>query len=279
MKNNIILYNPAHNGDLFVSRSFVRDLSEKIKKQIIYLHKFNSNYLFNDIDLREFQTNVFPTDLSGKIYCTWYAAKNNKYMNETGCTIQTLYKLFTDVYLDLDLKLNTIEDYITSFNFEKYGLPKNTRKSNSILVCTNQPLSGQSNTLDMGNLVNNLSKKFPNKNFYITNKLESLENRSNIILTQDLLKNNNLIELSWFSTQCSSIIGRSSGPYTFSLINKNLEDNVNFFEILYTHPEGNFNQFNFGLQHLGYNKNFVNICARNSEEKIFEIILNNNDRL
>jgi len=30
---------------------------------------------------------------------------------------------------------------------------------------------------------------------------------------------------------------------------------------------------------LGYNKNFVNICARNSEEKIFEIILNNNDRL
>ncbi len=278
--NTLILHNLAHNGDLFVSRSFVRDLCEKLNGNVIYLHKYDPNYLFNDISLKEFKTQAFPIDDNEKrVYSTWYAAKNHRYMEGTGCTIQTLYKLFSEIYFNLGLPINSIQSYIPSINFEKYGYRFIERKPNTVLVCTNTPLSGQSSISDLGYLVNFLSKEFPNKIFYVTNKLSSIENRSNVIFTESILKTNNLIELSWFSTHCSSIIGRSSGPYTFSLLNKNLEDKVTFFEILYTQPEGNFDQFNFGLQKLGYNQNFINICARNSDETILNIISKNNDRL
>lgn len=274
---SITFTNTAHYGDLFVSRSFIKDISNKIKEDIYYIHKYNKNYLFNDINLKEIQFGQQPID-NKFIFETWYATKNHKYYDKSGCTIQTLYKLFKDVYEELNIKLDNIEKYVPNIDYSKYNFPKEKRNKDTILICTNTPLSGQSNTNDMGYLVNKLSEQMPNKLFFVTNEVANLQKRNNVFYTKDVLKTNNLIELSWFSTQCSSIIGRSSGPYTFSLTKENLEEGLNFFEITYSSPEGDFNLCNFGLPKLGYN-NFYNICARCSWDETFNFMEKYHDNL
>lgn len=267
---SILFYNTRHFGDCFVSRSFIADVVNKVNDKVYYAHGHKKNYLFNDINLTEIEPNQ---DISSYnfIFDTWYATENHKYFEKTGCTLQTLYKIFFDVYQKLGIQIEPINEYIPSIDYKIYGLNEEERNKNSVLVCTNKPLSSQSNSDDMGYFVNEISKRLPEKLFFITNDVPGIETRENVFYTKDILKNNNLIELSWFSTQCSSVIGRSSGPYTFSLTKKNLEEGLKFFEITYSHPEGDFTNCNFGLHNLGY-KNFYNMCARCSWTEILEFM-------
>lgn len=272
--NTLILHNLANNGDLFVSRSFVRDLCEKLNGNVIYLHKYDPNYLFNDISLKEFKTQAFPIDDNEKrVYSTWYAAKNRRYMEGTGCTIQTLYKLFSEMYFNLGLPINSIQSYIPSINFEKYQFKSNKRNTQNVLICNNIPLSGQSSTDDMSLFIEQLARSCPKKIFFVTNETKKHLNYPNIIYTKNILKTNNLIEISCFSKECSYIIGRASGPYTFSFIKENFDDGVKFFEIAYPNHMGeNFNLANFGLQKLGYN-NFLNLNCEEPLENILKKIV------
>jgi hypothetical protein len=275
-------YNTGHYGDIFVSRSFIKDIIQKKPDNYCYIHNYKKNYLFNDIDIRELnRTEIEAIRLIVKNeYCfyTWYAAHEHKYFKDTGCTIQTLYKLFKDVYDALGIQIDSIENYIPAVNFEKYNLTNYTRNKNTVLVCTNVPLSGQSSENSMDYLVNRLAERFPEKLFLITNRINGIKEKENVFYTENILKENNLIELSWLSKQCSSIIGRSSGPYTFSLLKENLDDGVNYFEIVYSYPIGDFTLSNFGLSQIGYN-NFHNICARSSWDDIYDFIADRHDKL
>jgi hypothetical protein len=274
---NILFYNKQNNGDCFVSRNFINDVKNKINSKIYYAHKHQKNYLFNDINLEEINLN-YDASKYNLIFDTWYATQNHKYFEKTGCTLHTLYKIFFDIYNILNIPIGDIKEYIPSIDYKKYGLNEQERNINSVLVCTNKPMSSQSNSDDMGFFVNEISKKMPEKLFFITNDVKGLEPRKNVFYTKDILKNNNLIELSWFSTQCSSIIGRSSGPYTFSLTKKNLDEGLKFFEITYSNPEGDFSSCNFGLHNLGYN-NFYNMCARCNWNEILTFVENHRDNL
>lgn len=274
---SITFYNNAHYGDLFVSRSFIKDVVNKFSKNVYYAHRYKKNYLFCDIDVKEINFGEQPID-NKFIFETWYATNQQKYFDQTGCTIQTLYKLFTDVYAQLEITLDNINNYVPSIDYSKYGFLKEERNKNAVLICTNIPLSGQSNKDDMGFFVNEIAKKMPNKMFFVTNDVLNLKKQDNVFYTKNILKTNDLIELSWFSTQCSSIIGRSSGPYTFALTKQNLDEGLKFFEIGYSFPEGDFSNCNFGLPKLGYN-NFYNICARCSWNEIVSFMEKEYDNL
>jgi hypothetical protein len=274
---SILFYNTKHYGDCFVSRSFIKDFVNKTNEKVYYAHNHKKNYLFNDINLIEVDTTV---DISPYkfIFDTWYATENHKYFDKTGCTLQTLYKIFLDVYNKLGIPLSNISDYIPTIDYSKYGMNDCERNKNSVLVCTNKPLSSQSNSDDMSFFVNEMAKKMPEKTFFVTNDITNLEKRNNVFYTKDVLKENTLIELSWFSTQCSSIIGRSSGPYTFSLTKKNLDEGLKFFEITYSDVDTDFQNCNFGLHTIGYN-NFCNICARCNWKDIVSFMEKHRDNL
>lgn len=278
----VTFQNDLHYGDLFVSRSFIKDIIQKRPDDYFYVHKHRTNYLFNDLNIKELTLDAAKSQglMDDEKFCfpTWYAAFNHKYFKDTGCTIQTLYKLFCDVYSTLGISIDPIENYIPTIDFSKYNLDKHKRNKDTVLVCTNMPLSGQSSSNSMEYLVNRLADNFPNKIFLVTNKIDGIKEKQNIFYTENVLKENNLIEIAWLSTQCSSVIGRSSGPYTFSLLKENMNDSVNYFEIVYSYPIGDFTMCNFGLKQLGYS-NFYNVCARSSWDDVFYFIEEHNDKL
>jgi len=268
----ITFYNHAHYGDLFVSRSFIKDICNTLPdNEYGYVHKYNSNYLFNDIKLNEYKLDNNLNLTCDYVIDTWYAANNEKYYKNSGCTIQTLYKLFEDAYKFIGIEIKNIKHYIPEIDFNFYNLKREKRNKDTILICNNIPLSGQSSTEDMTDFIEKLAIAMPNKTFFITNDTLKPLNYKNIFYSKNILKQNNLIESSWLSTQCSSIIGRSSGPYTFSFTKPNLEEGLKYFEISYTDPEVEFKNCNFGLHHLNYN-NFYNINAKNTWDDI-EIFL------
>ena len=126
-------------------------------------------------------------------------------------------------------------------------------------------------------VIQSIASFFPEKIFFVTNDTDQEIKLPNVFYTKNILKENNLIELSWLSTQCSSIIGRASGPYTYSFVKKNLNDRIHFFEIAYN-EENNFEKLNFGLTQLGYN-NFTNLDASKSWDEIIEQIKLNSEKL
>jgi len=277
-KKNILFLNHAHLGDLFVSRSFVKDICKILpENKYCYAHTHNKNYLFVDLAINECHIHEGFGN-PDYIFNTWYATNNEKYYKNTGCTIQTLYKLFEDVYRELNIELKSIDMYIPEIDYSFYNLENKPRQNNSVLICNNIPKSGQSSSFDMTFLIEDLANCFPDKNFYITNDTSKELNLKNVFYTKNILKNNNLIELSWFSTQCSSVIGRSSGPYTFTLTKKNLTEGLKYFEIIYFDNDVGFNNANFGLHKLNYN-NFYNICPKNNLNQIFSFITDNHVNL
>ena len=65
---------------------------------------------------------------------------------------------------------------------------------------------------------------------------------------------------------------------TFCLTKTNLEQELKFFEIVYSDPEVNFKNSNFGLDNLNYN-NFYNICAKNTWDEILLFLEKYHDNL
>jgi hypothetical protein len=69
--NNIIFFNNYHNGDIFVSRSFIKDIISKLpNNQYYYAHR-NKKYLLKDLNLKD-ATECFasPFNHTFKHYCS-----------------------------------------------------------------------------------------------------------------------------------------------------------------------------------------------------------------
>jgi len=274
-KKNILFTNFAHYGDLFVSRSFIKDIILKLPEHdYYYIHNYKLNYIFNDLKIKECNlVNELPT--IHYVFDTWYTANNQKYFQDTKCSLQTLYKLFQDVYQTLGISLEPIQEYIPTIDFSFYSLIKKERKNKSILICNNVPQSGQSSTSDMTDFIEKFSSNYKDVTFFITNETSKDLVSPNIVYTKNILKKNDLIEISWLSTQCSTILGRTSGPYTYSILKENLNDNVKYIEIYNKNYEDiNHDYENFGLPKLNYN-NFLTIDSNLSWDKILQTINEN----
>ena len=120
--------------------------------------------------------------------------------------------------------LKSIEYYVPSIDFNLYEISnvekyfKNTNKQH-VLYCNNIPLSGHCGLFDMDSILEKLITIFPDINFIVSNKFKNIEAK-NVIFAEDIIgpvQENNLYEISYLSTFCTSIIGRSSGPYSFSI--------------------------------------------------------------
>jgi hypothetical protein len=97
-----------------------------------------------------------------------------------------------------------------------------------VLICNNNSLSGQSNNLNLDYLIDQVSELYPDITFYVTDKMSV--NKSNVIFTSDITNAlPDLLEISYISTKCNIIIGRGSGPYSFSILFENIKDESKTF--------------------------------------------------
>jgi hypothetical protein len=230
----LIFYNHFHNGDIHVSRSFIRFLIEKLKSEKIeffYFHR-NSPNLLLDIPELKIGSNLENCDPAktfvsngNSIYLnTWYNSGQGKYMSSHGITFDTLYDLFDDFSTQiLSCSLSDLNSDPKSFFpkidfsfFSNFKIPNMENKK--ILFSNGSTLSGQADNFNFSPIINHLVQKYPNVSFFCTEKKSDLQTTRNLFYTTDVIRSSNsdLNEIGYLSTFCDLIVGRASGPWTFA---------------------------------------------------------------
>lgn len=234
--SNVYFHNNFHNGDVHLSKGFIKAYQKIIgHKNFYYIHNCNKKITADlEPDIKTVNANI--QNLQDKlIYCenenlfinTWIGTENKKYLNTYGLNFNSNKIIFNEVLQMLNLQSSyTDEELLPNINFSAYNLRLNNvesiKSSKNILFCNNDFKSGQSYNFDTDYFLQKLVNKYKEYNFIVTNYTNIKSN--NIIPINDLVDNKdfNLLECSYISLYCDHIIGRSSGPYTVSLIRDNL---------------------------------------------------------
>lgn len=240
MIENIVFYNHWQNGDIHVSREFVKLIVNSVQaKNYLYLtHK--SPELLKDIPKLKVESagieyldndSPFMWNLHTRTLCfnTWYGVSPT-FKNTSSCTIDTLFELFSaHIKKTLNLTLNPlkIKEYVPTVDydyFEVSNIDDYIRKSQNkkVLVCNGDVVSKQSQNFSFNNIITKIALRFPNVDFIMTEKFNCSVN--NIKFTDSIIQKegNDLNEISYLSTFCDLVVGRSSGPYIYAMVKENL---------------------------------------------------------
>lgn len=259
----IIIFNTYHNGDLHVSREFVKDILTKITNPVEYHHNCPHKIL-SDINIIQqpitpgFHYDNFQIvyEINDIIYInTWYNVNFPQF--KYGCTLKTLYENFKIIYNFLGIKIEEYQFYIPSIDFSVFNvdpirnfITNDQRKK--IFISNGLVQSGQSPNFDFNSIANLLAATFPDKLFIASNDINSVN--QNLCCSKDIInsKECDLNENAYISTLCDMIIGRCSGTFSFALIKDNLtsEKKQTWFGICTIDPK-------FGIEeYLHPNKTF-----------------------
>jgi hypothetical protein len=236
---NIFFYNNYHNGDVFYSKEFVRNIKNQIGISHHYIHRNNSSIL-KDFDINQIKGQVPNTSSLSKkgndLYInTWVGQNGAKYL-KYDCSLKSNYLIYTDIFKTLGIKLKPIDFYIPEVNFNKVEKIQLDKNKKYVLVCNNNVHSGQADNFNFDPIIDKISDKYKELIFIMTNN--SNLKKDNVLYVNNILKKEmgNLLEISYLSTQTDIIIGRGSGPFCFSHIKDNmLNENKSF--IVFTHKE------------------------------------------
>ena len=235
-KKTVVFYNELHNGDIHMSRPYIMDMMQIMGDNDYYYYHKNNPKILSDIEnLKSIpDLNLLQSPIDVKI-CTWIGQfswddKGNFFSPFYGCNFPSYYEVMKKVYHGLGIadKMKPIADYVPTINYNQYSIEniknyftKNTQRN--ILICNNKVSSGQAPNDPMNSMIMQLACSFANMNFIISNKndLEEILEKDNIIYAKDIIKDDSIDfdmnEISYIGSQCDVIIGRSSGPYVFSI--------------------------------------------------------------
>lgn len=237
--NKLIFYNNNNNGDIHFSREFIKDIMRKTSFDEYFHCHMRSPKLTMDIE------NLKYADLNQ--YCkpnsSYHVINNETYINThlggmydlahdrlLNVNIDVFYDYFQTIYSRIKIPMEKKSFYIPEINYEVFEIQniKNYIQNNlnavKILVSNGDIYSNQSMPVDFKALIEKLAIDYPNMHFILTEK-SALINLPNIFYTDDIIQaGSDLNEISYLSTQCSVIIGRASGPYSFTEVKMNLDD-------------------------------------------------------
>lgn len=260
----LIFYNHFNNGDIHLSRGFIKVLTEKMNLlgvKCFYAHK-NNLALLKDINVTP-APHLLPNLSTDPIFIgdknsdqvflnTWYAADKFSAMNRYGLSFDCLYSIFnhfTKNILEMDLSeiRSNPMDFFPDINFSMYDINNidswatkniNVRK---VFISNGPTLSGQGSAVNFTPVLNYLAKKYKDIMFITTSYDPALQGCSNVINSVDIIGRAgfDLNENAYLSTKCNLILGKSSGPFTFSFIKKNLfeigQTFISFSNLSYPH--------------------------------------------
>ena len=253
--NRLVFFNHCNNGDIHVSRQFIKYAMSRIDAdEYLYYHK-NSDRLLLDIpnlkitsagldDLDKFSQIIDHRDKNSTLYLnTWYRVSPG--WDKVGtCTVNTLYDLFDDSLKNITGKgiEGTIVDMLPEIDygyFEKSNIDDVllSDKRKKVMICNCRPLSGQCHGFAFEGIVEKLADSYPDVLFLLTNVLSHKICRENVMYTPEIINSsvNDLNENSYISTFCDIIVGKSSGPYTFAMTRQNMLSDKTY--ICFTHYE------------------------------------------
>lgn len=288
----LVFFQHCHNGDLFVSREFVKQIkTQLLDADLEYYHK-NSPRVLLDLGITQKPLNQefsirekfikFPEGLAIN---TWVGAYDPKITPEPphyyslGISLDVLYQIWGYIFSEINtgfqknLILKNINEYLPEIDFEKFHVQKITEHvykhtSKKILICNGEPKSKQSFRESFSDIIEALAEKLKNQEIICTEKFTT--SRNNIYFTQDIigLSGSDLAEISYLSQHCDLIIGRNSGPFVYCLTKTNLMNKNKTF-ISFNHTQED--QFPLGSDYLAryifsnnYQKdNMLNLIIKN----------------
>jgi len=283
----ICFFNHYHNGDLFHSKSFIKEIVENIDAEFYYAHS-NNPVVVSDLNLIHSQIlNVSPyqkyVDSEDTLYInTWIGSHFDSSKAFNGeCTLRFSYQMFGEIYNYLNsifgsnLSLREIESYYPFVDYSKFNCSNidsflDQYPQTKILFSNGPCLSGQSSyNGDMSNLIEKCAIENPEKIFIATKNFDtSLEN---IKFTNDIIQLNgcDLNEISYMSKFCKLIVGRNSGPFCFSTTGENI---MNPEKVFYAFGERETDCFYYNMN-IECEFIFENISNLNEvETAIFELV-------
>lgn len=256
----------CHNGDLHYYREFIKDIINRTKfDEYYFLEKGDSSKLLSDIPKLKFD----KLNLNCKLNLTYYKINEDVYINihyirtnfyyyninvneiPTQKSLLNVYcKYYNIIYNKLGLNMYNDDYYIPEIDYSKFYLENinNYISENNkfkILICNGNALSNQSsNKIDWNYIIDNLSEKYTEDDFILTEKIDLIKN--NVLFTDDLIseKYPDLNEISYLSTFCNINIGKASGPYCFTITKNNYNDIYKtFIAITSTYIYGFYSEF------------------------------------
>lgn len=238
----VCFFNFYHNGDLFHSKPFVREVIKHLgKEKVMYAH-YKDPEVIKDLGIPSVRlegmndkTKVFrPKDPDILFLNTWIGSYFDKYTGE--CTLNFNMKMWADIFEDINvvfnkkLKLGPVEDYLPYIDYSKYDLANvrsflDTDDRPKILFCNGPAMSGQCEyNGDMSEIILPLAVEHPEITFITTKELEKTP--PNVKYTGNIIRSErcDLNEIAYLSKYCNLIIGRNSGPFCFASTGENLND-------------------------------------------------------
>lgn len=253
MWDNVCFYNYFHNGDIHLSRNYIKFLIKNVASKNYYIVHENSPRLLQDLPVKYLPLRWDPVNfpemanipnykvllnrgnIENIVYShnktlfinTWIGKNHRKYVpiSVSGEGLHHSY-LDTVIELNLDVTMPSIEKFIPTVDYSKYHCDdidfyidrsKNIKK---VLICNGDVHSGQSENFNFSPIIHQLSDKFPQVHFIVTDQhVHGLPDKPNIMTSADIIKQEHgggdLVEHSYLGKFCDIIVGRASGPFEF----------------------------------------------------------------
>lgn len=243
--HKVSFFNPHHNGDLFTSKEYVRQVvSELDNFEITYYHNKNFD-IFKDLNI--LQKNPMKNYFVKQKKYPAFIEQDNELMINThisvlrddnkltrpGINYDNLQVMWLSIFEKINDKFKTnlqIKDklnYINWINFDFFSLEHvniflKRDKNKKVLIVNNVPQSKQSFTCNMKQIIENLASRYINISFIITDSFDT--SLKNIYFTDNITKREScdLVEISYISEHCNIIVGKNSGPFIFCITKNNI---------------------------------------------------------
>lgn len=242
MIKEVQFYNEYGNGDIFLSREFVKDIMNIIPTEKYgYAHGKNPRILadiknlsyipFTEKHLRRSLTRVED----GIVYINcWLGATNDgRFVTRANsCSVLNSFNMFNLILTTLGYQQlsKSLEEYLPSIDYKVFDTSpvdnfiKGIDKPIVIIANCNAQ-SGQADNFDMTLVIQRLCDTYKDVVFVITDPI--IVKASNYITTGEITKSKDgfdLNEISYLSKFSNLFIGRSSGAQIFTMTKENCMD-------------------------------------------------------
>lgn len=237
--NNVYFYCHFGNGDIFISREFVKDILSQIKYERAYYSHGKNKRILADIPelqfapiINEHIPSIRSRLVNGDLFVNCWLGVDSSYVTPANsCNIINSKRMYNDIFSKhgLNIHLNkSLEDYIPRIDFSYYqldGVNEFIKSNTKKLVLWDNGLvqSNQANNFDFTPIIEQIANLYKDINFITTTR--TTLNLENVLFTGDITKTNDgfdLNEISYLSLLADTIIGRSSGPEVFCTTKDNL---------------------------------------------------------
>lgn len=246
----LVFYNHFHNGDIFTSREFVKQVKSELKDiEIFYAHGNSPKITLDVAPHMDLNPMVLPnyrfTYVDKDLYInTWIGAyseaqdRSPPHFYDVGIDYVSLTNMWSFIFdainsiLGTSLQIKHRDEYIPQIDYSVFDCTNVdeflSKHKDIVMISNGPPMSGQSFDSTLEREINTLANTFKNLTFVYTHKIAAKQD--NMFYSGDITKTDkDLMELSYLSRKATLIIGKNSGPYIYSTVRENMMDKKKTF--------------------------------------------------